>query len=777
MIRVTGIVQGVGFRPFVYHIALRHGLAGAVLNCAGSVEIDLEGPIESIEAFSRALSTEAPPLARVDSVTMIEADPIGCTDFRIVESRAQAKIDSVIPADVCTCADCLREISDPSDRRRAYPFTNCTNCGPRFTIVQRVPYDRINTTMSVFPMCEKCAAEYADPLNRRFHAEPTACPVCGPRIWLELNGESIELGALEAVGKLLREGAVVAIKGLGGFHLGCDAANDDAVRVLRTRKGRAAKPFALMVRDLEEAERLCELDDAARKLISSHQRPIVLARKREDTGISECVAPGNANLGLMLPYTPLHFLLFQHSPPALVMTSANLSEEPLVFTNGSARTKLISLADAFLMHDRDIHVPCDDSVIRPIEGGAIFLRRARGYVPGSVEIPIPCECILGVGAEQKNTFCLAWDSKAVLSQHIGDLDTVETLDYYRYAISHFLALFQREPRVIAHDLHPGYMSTQYAEGFSSSAASVSGLPFLRHSSPETSSVRLIGVQHHHAHIASCLAEHGRTERCIGLALDGTGYGTDGTVWGGEVLVADLTEFERVGHFAQVRMPGGDAAVLDPRRMAISYLHAAYGEDWPRMANELGIELTPLEHRAIAHQLDTGMNSPITSSAGRLFDAVSHAIGVCRERSYEGQPAIALEMAAEGGSSPREDASAQKGIRSIFPFPKPLDTLALFRTAVDQKLAGVPLPLISANFHNSLVNLLSSACVKVREETSLNTVALSGGVFQNAILLTRLRASLEGLGFDVLTHKLLPPNDACIALGQVAVAAALLAKEV
>ena len=772
---------------------MQHHLLGWVRNTSGSVEIDAEGPHESIDAFLRSLVTEAPTLARVDSVTAIEADPAGYRDFRIMESQSQASTDGVVPADVCTCPDCLREITDPGDPRNDYPFTNCTNCGPRFTIVRRVPYDRTNTTMSGFGMCEFCAREYADPLNRRFHAEPTACPDCGPRIWLEMNGGATESGVLEAVGQLLRDGAIVAVKGLGGFHLACDAANDDAVRELRARKGRAAKPFAMMVRDLVEAQRLCELGEGAVKLIMSHQRPIVLARKRPATGISESVAPGNTNLGLMLPYTPLHYLLFEHSPPALVMTSANLSEEPLVFTNSSARVKLAKLADAFLMHDRDIHVPCDDSVVRPIaDGSTISLRRARGYVPEAIELPVACDCILGTGAEQKNTFCLAWGSKAVLSQHIGDLDTVETFDYYQYAIDHFLSLFRQEPRVVAHDLHPGYMSTQYAQR-------VSGLPFLRHSSSETPSrPRLIGVQHHHAHIAACLAENARVEKCIGLSLDGTGYGTDGTIWGGEILVADLAGFERVGHLAQVRMPGGDAAVLDPRRMAVAYLESAFGEDWKRMADQLGLEFSSLEERGIVHQLRSGMNSPLTSSTGRLFDAVSVALGVCRQRSYEGEPAIALEMASDeaeegsyAGSLERDKDGLVLNTLAVFrdlsdagtEVPKHaqgglvLNALPIFRAAVEERLEGVRASVISARFHNALVDLLSLACVEVRRGTSIGTVALSGGVFQNAIVLTRLRRSLEGLGFEVLTHKLIPPNDACISLGQVAIAAAILAKEV
>lgn len=740
-------MQGVGFRPFVYRLANRHGLAGWVRNTSGSIEIDAEGSSESIELFLRDLAVEAPALAKVESVAAIEADPVGYAGFEILDSRAQSSVDSVIPADVAACPDCLREISDASDRRFAYPFTNCTNCGPRFTIVRRVPYDRANTTMSAFAMCERCAAEYAEPADRRFHAEPIACPDCGPRVWLESGGVACETEALEAAARLLHAGAIVAVKGLGGFHLACDATNDHAVRTLRQRKGRVAKPFALMVRDLDEAERLCELNDLARELIGSRQRPIVLARRRMGTGISEAVAPGNTHLGVMLPYTPLHQLLFEHGPPALVMTSGNLAEEPLVFTNASARTKLSGLADAFVMHDRDIHVPCDDSVVRPMPAGAaIPIRRARGYVPNVIEMPVECVCILGVGAEQKNTFCLAWDNTAVPSQHIGDLDTAETLDYYRYAVSHFLALFGRTPAVVAHDLHPDYLSTRFAL--------------------ELPAERVVGVQHHHAHVAACLAENGRSETCIGVALDGTGYGPDGTVWGGEILIADLAGFERAGRFAQVRMPGGEAAIRDPKRMAMAYLHAAFGDDCVRVGEQLGLKLSKLELDVVLHQLRTGLNCPLTSSAGRLFDAVSAICGVCRERTYEGQPAAQLEMAADEGCSGAYTGAVETGGSTVV-----IDTIPIVRRVVEDCIAGADNALIAARFHNGLVGLLAEACRAVGERSGIGLVALSGGVFQNAIIAMRLRESLERAGFEVLVHGIMPPNDACISLGQVAVAAA------
>lgn len=746
LVIVTGVVQGVGFRPFVYRLAGQHNLAGVVRNTAGSVEIDVEGSPEAIEGFLSALRTQAPELARVDSVAMVSADPLGRTGFAIVSSESSAAVSACIPADTATCEDCSHEILTPKDPRWHYPFTNCTNCGPRFTIIQRVPYDRPNTTMSAFGMCERCAAEYSDPDNRRYHAEPTACPACGPRVWLVEGGEHYAGDSIRRVGKLLWDGKIVAIKGLGGFHLACDARNDTALITLRRRKGRAAKPFAVMARDVSEAEKLCDLSDACRQALLSRQRPIVLAERADNSGISPMVAPGNRMLGVMLPYTPLHSLIFEYAPSALVMTSGNLSEEPLAFTNRAAEDKLAGLADAFLLHNRDIHAPCDDSVVRPVEAGlTVMVRRARGFVPDVIPMPSECDCILGTGGEQKNTFCLAWGQSAVCSQHIGDLDSVETLDYYEYAIEHFLRLLQKDPDVVVHDMHPGYMSTQYAHS--------------------RVGAELVAVQHHHAHIAACMAENGRTDRCIGLALDGTGYGTDGTIWGGEIMAADLSGFERVGHLSRIRMPGGEAAVRDPRRMAASYLHSAYGSELQEYLDRLGIKLDSLHVAAIQRQLETGLNSPITTSAGRLFDAMAAAIGICSERTYEGQPAVELEMRADRTEPGHYEAGVHLHDGRIV-----LDTIAVFRSAVEDRLAGTDKALVAARFHNSLVELLNTGCARAREITGLNCVALSGGVFQNGLILTRLLARLRDCGFEVLIHRLLPPNDACISYGQVVVAA-------
>jgi hydrogenase maturation protein HypF len=751
-LQVSGVVQGVGFRPFVYRLARLHHLAGWVCNTSRCVEIEIEGPPVSLAAFLGQLEQEAPALARIDAVVSRDTRPEGASGFAIRESRHLAATEALIPADVATCDDCLADIADPGNRRYRYPFTNCTNCGPRFTIIREVPYDRPHTTMAGFTLCPQCQAEYEDPEDRRFHAEPTACPACGPRVWLEEGGRRLDREAILAGANLLKDGRIVAVKGLGGFHLAADARHNGAVQTLRARKGRVAKPFALMVRDLAEAGRLCHLNDFEQTLLLSRERPIVLARRRPEADVSAHVAPGHRFLGLMLPYTPLHFLLMEHAPAALVMTSGNLSEEPLVHDNNEARRKLAGLADAFLFHDRDIQVPCDDSVVRPVDASTVIpLRRARGLVPAPIYLPLKSEPILGVGAEQKNTFCVAARGVALLSQHVGDLDRVETFDYYQAAITHFKALCRQDPAIVAHDLHPHYLSTRYARGLAG--------------------VRLIGVQHHHAHIAACLAENRRTDRVIGIALDGTGYGPDGAVWGGELLVADLAGYTRAGHFAPVRLPGGEAAVKNPVRMAAAYLHALFGKNFSSQAQQLGLTYSPLEERILCRQLAAGLNSPLTTSAGRLFDAVAAALNVCCLRTYEGQPAMELEMVADE----TEDGFYPAAIHAA-PDVLVLDTLAIFRGVVADYLAGGAAAAVAARFHNSLVRLLGNACDLVRERTGLNLVALSGGVMQNAMLFTRLKRTLAAQGFEVLTHSLTPPNDGSIALGQVAVAAARIKKE-
>jgi hydrogenase maturation protein HypF len=746
---VTGLVQGVGFRPFVYRLAQSHNLAGWVRNTSRGVEIEVEGPPAALARFIRQLSKEAPALSRVERVVSEEVTPLAEESFEILLSESLPGTEAVIPPDVGLCPDCAREIRDSGDRRFHYPFTNCTNCGPRFTLIRQVPYDRPQTTMGDFDMCPDCLREYEDPGDRRFHAEPTACPACGPQVWLEYQGGRRDHEVLPVAAELLRDGKILAVKGLGGFHLACDATNDAAVRALRERKGRQDKPFALMVRDLEEAARVGEIGDVERSLLLSPERPIVLCRRRPGGGISSLAAPGNNYLGLLLPYTPLHLLLMDQAPPALVMTSGNLSEEPLAFTNEAAREKLARLADAFLMHNRDIHVPCDDSVVRPLPDGTVIpLRRARGFVPQTIPLPLEAPEILGLGAEQKNTFCLAWGQTALMSQHIGDLDTLETFEYYELAIRHFEALSRKRPTILAHDLHPHYLSSHYAR--------------------EQEGVQLIPVQHHHAHVAACLAENGRTDRCIGLALDGTGYGPDGTVWGGEVLVADLRSFTRVGHLAPVRLPGGEAAIRSPSRMAAAYLFAVYGDNFQEMAERLGLHFPNLEWRVLHKQLSTGWHSPQTTSAGRLFDAVAAATGICRQRTYEGQPALEVEMAADPEERGFNPAPVHQGGENLV-----LDTLALFRGVVSDSLAGQDQAAIAGRFHLSLAQGLKEICSKIRERTGLNLIALSGGVFQNGLLLGHLKTRLDQQGFEVLTDRLVPPNDGGLSLGQAAIAAARL----
>lgn len=752
-LRISGIVQGVGFRPFIYRLALKHCLGGYVRNTPSCVEIAVEGLPEGLEAFCRDLTDSAPILACLQEVVSEDAPPLGEENFSILASHGSGEAAAVIPADIGLCPDCAAEILSQQNRRYFYPFTNCTNCGPRFTIIKNLPYDRAHTTMAGFAMCDACRQEYENPLDRRFHAEPTACPACGPVVWLEIGGRRRSRECLTQAAEMLWNGKIIAIKGLGGFHLACDARQEPVVQLLRQRKGRRDKPFAVMVRDLAAAEAICELNRFEKSWLRSPASPIVLARQRANPGIAASLAPGNRYLGLMLPYTPLHLLLFQHSPDALVMTSGNRSEEPLAFTNDEARRTLGELADAFLFHNRDIHVPCDDSVVRPLhDGSTIILRRARGYVPDTIQLPLPChEDLLGVGAQDKTTFGLAWRRTALLSQHLGNLDLVETIDYYRGAIDHFQTLSRRRPTVAAHDLHPGYVSTSYAKGLDN--------------------VRLIAVQHHHAHIAACLAENGRLERCLGLAFDGAGYGPDGTIWGGEILAADLADYTRVGHFAPVVLPGGDAAAQNPNFMALSYLFAVYGEAALSQAARLDLRFSPLQERLLLRQIATGWQSPVTTSAGRLFDAVAAALDICRERTYEGQPALELEMVAEGqdwGYYPLKIGHHHNQLV--------IDTIALFRQVVEDRQRGVAPAVISAHFHESLARGCVAACLTLRERLRLNLVALSGGVWQNARLFLRTKELLTKAGFEVIFHRQTPANDGGIALGQIAVAAAVLDRE-
>ncbi len=737
-IRVSGIVQGVGFRPFVYGLAVDAGLAGFVGNDTDGVFIEVESEAATLDVFVATLDAKAPPAARIQRVDSIDIQPTGDTSFRIVASHHAETGTALVSPDLRTCDDCLRELHDPEDRRYRYPFINCTNCGPRFTITERTPYDRPNTTMRPFEMCDACSAEYRDPADRRFHAQPNACPECGPSVRAVPPAED----PIADARRRIAEGEVVAIKGLGGFHLACDAASDPAVALLRERKGRVEKPFAVMVSDLQAARSISVVDADEARLLTSRERPIVLLAKRANTAVSELVAPGNGYLGVMLPYTPLHDLLIEPGD-VWVMTSGNLSEEPIVTQNDEAVERLGGLADSYLIHDRDIHVPCDDSVIRVLDGAEYPIRRSRGYAPFPVPLPFESPPILATGGELKATFCLAAGHDGFMSQHIGDMENLETLDAFTHAVDHFVDLFRIEPEVIATDLHPEYLSTKWAE---------------RQSLP------VVKVQHHHAHIASVMAEHGVRDSVIGFSFDGTGYGTDGTIWGGEVLVADYEGFERVGHLQATPLPGGDAAVKSPARMALSYLHTA-GIPWNGELPPVSA-LPETERAVLTAQLDRGINTVPTTSMGRLFDAVSAIAGVRQSVTYEAQAAIEFEALidySEGGTYPFAIIE-RDGLLVIDPSP-------VLRSIANDVVAGEAAGVIAARFHRGVADMIVETAERVRRQTGLATVGLSGGVFQNVTLTHATRAALAERDFEVLLHRFVPPNDGGLALGQAVIAAA------
>ncbi len=747
-VRVEGVVQGVGFRPFVHTLATKLHLAGHVGNDVAGVFIEVEGVVGAADEFLATLRRLAPPLSVIDRVTTEPMRPLGTAGFSIVASDRAGTAATLISADSATCADCLRELDDPADRRYRYPFVNCTNCGPRFTIVRGVPYDRPLTTMAGFPMCPACAAEYHDPADRRFHAQPICCPACGPTLVLrDPAGSPLPGDPIAAAAGMLRAGGILAVKGLGGYHLACSATDENAAARLRARKHREDKPFAVMVPDLATAHRLCQVDPASEALLVSRAGPIVLLDQRDRAlagDVARPVAPGNRALGVLLPYTPLHHLLLRHAAGPIVLTSGNLSDEPIAYEDAEAGTRLAPIADAFLTHDRPIHVRTDDSVVRAFRDRPMLIRRSRGHAPEPLRLdrdtPRP---VLGCGAELKNTFCLVRGRHAILSPHIGDLENYPTLRSYAEGIEHLCRLFDVAPAVIAHDLHPEYLSTKYAL--------------------EREGTDRVAVQHHHAHIASCLADNGHPGPVIGVAFDGTGYGTDGTIWGGELLIADLAGFTRAGHLAPVPLPGGTAAIRQPWRMAVAYLDAAFDGAPPD-----GLDLLRRHDgwRRVAALGRGGLNSPPTSSAGRLFDAVAALLGVRDAVNYEGQAAIELEQ--------RTDRSEDGGYRAAIEPGEPLRIAGteLIRAAVADLVAGVGPGIIAARFHNGVVDAIVRACAALRDTSGVSTVALSGGVFQNLLLLERTVTGLSATGFTVLTHSRVPPNDGGISLGQAAVAAAL-----
>jgi hydrogenase maturation protein HypF len=752
---VTGVVQGVGFRPFVHRIASELGLAGFVGNDRSAVFLEVQGPRTRIDEFGRRLRAEAPPLSRISAVSVVdvEADTAGRAGFVIVESRPASGAVAPIPPDIAVCDDCVAELLDPDDRRYRHPFVTCTNCGPRFTIIRALPYDRPATTMSGFPMCEQCVAEYHDPANRRFHAQPIACPDCGPSLWFSSGAGRVDGSdaALAAAQRALAAGAVVAIKGIGGYHLAC-AVNDEAVLgVLRARKARGAKPFAMLVRDLGVARRYARIDDTEAAILSSSARPVVLLGRRSDAPVGDAVAPGSPLLGLMLPYTPIHHLLLAPIPDtgtpvpdAMVLTSANRSDEPICFTDDGAAQRLPTLCDAVLDHDRPIHVPCDDSVVRVVDGQELPIRRSRGYAPLPVDIGRSGPAVLAVGGELKNTFCLTEGPCAFMSGHIGDMGSYETLRAFERAVGQ-LAEIRRQPVRLAADLHPGYQTRSWAE---------------RHAGDRPLDL----VQHHHAHVMSLLAEHGRIgEPIIGVAFDGTGYGYDQTIWGGEVLALgrDSRYFTRVGHLLPVPLPGGDAAVRNPWRMALSQLWMA-GIDWTPDLPPV-TAASPAELRMTRSQLKSGVTCVACSSMGRLVDAVASLLGVRHRIDYEAQAAIELEVLADMAGDP----SAQTPLLRLDVCPDGvIDPRGMIRLMVSALRAGVEPAVLAAGFHEAVAVGVAETVNLVAGPVRL--VGLTGGVFQNVLLLRACRQQLQQAGFEVLTHYRVPPNDGGLALGQAAV---------
>jgi hydrogenase maturation protein HypF len=760
-LEVRGVVQGVGFRPFVYGIAQRFHIRGWVLNSSDGVVIEAEGGGTDIEGFLRALRTELPPLARIDRLTVSDQAPLGDREFVIGHSISARGGFALVPPDIATCADCAADFTSPDNRRFQYPFTNCTNCGPRYTIIRDVPYDRVSTSMAVFSMCARCREEYESPLNRRFHAEPNACPDCGP--WLTLlSADELASGAtppcisgqrcpplIDRARRLLREGQILALKGLGGFHIACDAANEAAVSLLRERKRRSGKAFAVMVSSVAVAERLCILTDAERSLLTGNRRPIVLLPHRENSSVAASVAPGNARLGLMLPYTPLHHLLFDGPCDALVMTSGNMSEEPIVSRNGDAWARLHTLADYFLLHNRDIETRVDDSVFQIFEGREYPVRRSRGYAPDPIELAIPLAEVLACGGELKNTLCLTKDRYAILSQHIGDLENIETMEFFRETLAHLQRFFRVSPVAVAHDLHPNYLSTRFAL--------------------EESGLRPIGVQHHHAHIASCMADNGIDGPVIGVALDGTGYGTDGQIWGGEFLVCDFLKFERRGHLRYMPLAGGDRAVRQPWRSALAYLRAAFGDRAHSLPLSLFRDIPPKSLRVVDAMIARNIQTIQTSSCGRLFDAVSSLLGIRHETTYEGQAAIELEMAATSAAPESAYPFAIKAGDSFQGNPFQIDMCPAIEAIVHDVVSGAAAGEISARFHFTMAKTIVECCAHLRASHGLSRVCLSGGTFQNLRLLSHSVTGLRESGFEVFTHHRVPPNDGGLALGQAVIA--------
>lgn len=746
-IDVSGIVQGVGFRPYVFRLAQSRSLGGNVRNTSSGVSIEVQGEPDAVQSFVSSLPAEAPPLAHIEHLTVREINVGETSSFSIVPSET-GEAHTLISPDIAVCEDCIREMFDPGDRRYQYPFINCTNCGPRFTIVRGIPYDRPSTSMAPFPMCSKCQAEYDDPMNRRFHAQPNTCPLCGPHVELwDAAGKNVNGDPINNAIQALRSGLVVAVKGLGGFHLAVDALNESAVSTLRERKRRVEKPFAIMVPDIQTRERFGYISQEAKKALESVQRPIVLVPRRNDCEISQAVAPGNQELGLFLPYTPLHHLLFRLGGfSALVMTSGNRSEEPIAIDNNEAVSRLNRLADLFLVHNRDILLRCDDSVVRPSSTGTRQLRRSRGFVPFPIFLKTPLPPIVAVGGELKNTICLTKDTHAFLSQHVGDLENVEGYGFFIEAIDHLKNILEITPKTIACDMHPDYFSTRWAN--------------------RQKNIRIVEVQHHHAHIASCMAENYLEGSVIGIALDGTGYGLDKKIWGGEVLVASYSSLERFAHLEYVALPGGEAAIREPWRMAVSQLAHHYGREFLDIEIPFISQLNKQKALALCQMTERKVNSPYTSSCGRLFDAVAALVGIRQKVNYEAQAAIELQMAIGDGHDTLSYPFRFVHKDDLWV----LSTQPLFEALIGDIEDGVPVGHMSQRFHNGLIEVFSEAAVRARNERKLNRVCLSGGSFNNTYLAENLASKLTGLGFEVFEQREVPCGDGGLSLGQAMIAA-------
>jgi hydrogenase maturation protein HypF len=775
-ILVKGIVQGVGFRPFVYNLAKSLNLKGFVMNSSEGVVIEIEG--EESPSFIEKLSKEAPPLSRIMGVDITPMPYYGYQDFQIIKSKDGGSFTLISP-DVSICRDCLRELLNSNDRRYLYPFINCTNCGPRYTITKSVPYDRPNTTMSVFKMCAECEKEYYNPEDRRFHAQPNACPVCGPHVELTVKNEKLKVDDKENPVKetirLLKQGAIVAIKGLGGFHIACDASDEDTVKRLRLKKRKSNKPFALMAPDVETIKKFCAVSKEEEYLLISNKRPIVLLRKLKNN-LPEAIAPKNPCIGFMLPYTPLHYLLFSYPTPhlvkggeggfnfnALIMTSGNISEEPIVIDNEDAISRLSDITDAFLIHNRDIFMRVDDSVIQVMSNNVIdeahiqnlrwnsshidrhpslsFIRRSRGYVPDPIPLHEDGPDVLGCGSDIKNTFTLIKGSFAIPSQHIGDMENYETLKFFEESLKNLKDVYRVDPEALAYDLHPGYLSTQWALN--------------------QNGIKKIGIQHHHAHIASVMAEEGIKEKVIGVSFDGSGYGTDGNLWGGEILIADVLGFERVGHFKYIPLPGGETAVKEPWRIAVSYVKDIAGDEVLPYLKSIGFidRYGDKNIKDILMIIDKKQFSPLSSGAGRLFDAVSAILGVCDKNTFEGEAAIALE------SLTIPDVVDDYPVDIKFRKTMEIDFSQTILRIVNDLLKGENKSIISSKFHNTIINVIFRVVSKLSSIYLINDVVLCGGVFQNMYLMEHTFTGLKSAGMNVHIHRKVPSNDAGISLGQ------------